>query len=503
MGRIRSIFVGLCSMALIVSSQVVASGAGAPSALAPASPVTMTTLTPDALVDGAGTHAGDVTALATRDQRRTQDDPSRYVRFRGAGAAYQGYASYTLPPGVDPAQITTISLIANLRGPTAARNAWTFSIYDWNDDVWTRVGDQRHCGGDEGTRQWPCDDLDRRPWKKVQWNVIVGGGTALSAFVRPTTRELRVRLSAGRAGSARLDAEALEVFSNDGSTDVALWTPALGLRWQWQLEGRDGQHEASGGIAVGICSPPFGGGACVRPDVFDIDLYVDPQIAGRYGWVRATDAVDAIHTTGRQVIGYLTQGDAERWRPDYQQFVDFDERCHGCLLGRPFSRRFPDEYWANFSNGRGRMRFMLQMMRARTDRVAATGFDGIEYDIADTYAQGRDTTGFRVRAATQLAYNTALTQMAHEDGLAVALKNDLGQVEELQPSYDLAINEQCFQYHECGVYRAFTDAGKPVLEAEYRIAPERFCDQAIAGSISAIAKARNYSLYAHPWTPCA
>ena len=145
---------------------------------------------------------------------------------------------------------------------------------------------------------------------------------------------------------------------------------------------------------------------------------------------------------------------------------------------------------------------MLQMMRARTDRVAATGFDGIEYDIADTYAQGRHTTGFRLSEGTQLAYNVALTEMAHDDGLAVALKNDLGQIDDLVTFYDLAINEQCQQYDECGGYAAFVDAGKPVLEAEYKLRPREFCPLAERMGLSAIKKAANYSLYARPYIPC-
>ncbi|MGZ4108360.1 MAG: endo alpha-1,4 polygalactosaminidase, partial [Actinomycetota bacterium] len=257
------------------------------------------------------------------------------------------------------------------------------------------------------------------------------------------------------------------------------------------------------------CRPPFGGGACVRPDVFDFDLYVDPSIAGRFGYQLETAAVDAVHASGRYAIGYVTAGDAERWRPDYEQYVDFDRRCGGCLLGNPFSRRFPDEYWANFGHGKGRFSFMLQMLRARTDRVATTGFDGIEYDIVDTYAQGARYTGFHVSARTQLAYNRALAAMAHADGLSVALKNDGEQIPELLDSFDYAINEQCFQYDECGKagdptsgWRAFISAGKPVFEAEYRRTADEVCPTANRWDFSTIVKSRSYNLYAMPWTPC-
>jgi endo-alpha-1,4-polygalactosaminidase (GH114 family) len=463
--------------------------------------VALSVLSPGAIEDVAGTHAGDVGALAVRDQSGRDDDAAAYVRLRGGEDRYLGYRSYALPPSVSPADVTTIALTANFRGPVASRIPWTWSVYDVATSAWVRLGTQDHCGGDAGTEQWPCDDLDRRPWKYVRYNVIHAASTTLADFVDPSTRQIRVRLRSSVPSSAKLDWEALEVYSQTGSA-APPWTPAVGTRWQWQLQGSPGRHEATGGIAVGICRPAFGGGGCVRPEVFDFDLYVDPSIAGRFGYQLETAAVDAVHATGRHAIGYVTAGDAERWRPDYEQFVDFDRRCGGCLLGNPFSHRFPDEYWADFGHGKGRFGFMLQMLRARTDRVATTGFDGIEYDIVDTYAQGARYTGFHVSARTQLEYNRALAAMAHADGLSVALKNDPGQIPELVSSFDYAINEQCFQYDECRAWRAFIDAGKPVFQAEYRLEPDEFCPRANRWDFSSILKSRHFNLYALPWTPC-
>jgi hypothetical protein len=47
------------------------------------------------------------------------------------------------------------------------------------------------------------------------------------------------------------------------------------------------------------------------------------------------------------------------------------------------------------------------------------------------------------------------------------LKNDLGQIKELEPFFDFGLNEQCYQYRECDSMQPFIDAGKPVLIAEY------------------------------------
>lgn len=474
----------------------------------PPGAVRVSGLAPTSLVDEAGSHAGSVAALATRDQSGTQDDPSTYVLLRGDEDAYSGYRSYVLPSGVTPSAVTTITLAANVRGPTARANAWTWSVYDWADGTWVRLGDQNHCGGDRGTDQWSCDDLDRKPWKYVQVNAIHESGASLADFVDAATGELRIRLASSAPGVARLDWESLDIYWNTGEV-VMPWQPPLSTRWQWQLEGAAGRHEATGGINVGICRPAASGGPCVRPDLFDIDLYVDPQIAGRFGYVIDAPAVDAIHDSGRHAIGYVTAGDAERWRPDYEQFVDFDRRCGGCFLGNPFSSRFPDEYWINLGGDHGQLDFMLQMMRARTDRVAAAGFDGIEYDIVDAYAQGRSVTGWRIGYATQLAYDIALAEMAHADGLSAALKNDGGQIVDLVAHFDYAINEQCFQYDECDgggypapAWRTFVNAGKAVFQAEYRIDLVEFCSTANEWDFNSIAKGRDFSLYAKPWTPC-
>ena len=287
----------------------------------------------------------------------------------------------------------------------------------------------------------------------------------------------------------------------------ACWRPPLQARWQYQLEGRAGQFEATGGVNVDICSVPATRGACVSPDVYDIDLFVDQNITGQGNFVINTAAVDAIHARGRHAICYLSAGDVEVFRPDYQQMVAFDAACDHCLIGKPFSRVFPNEFWANLNNDHGQRDFMLQIVAARVDQCAAAGFDGIEFDVVDAWAQGSDVTGWVISAPTQLGYNQALANLAHARGLTVALKNDLGQLGALRPYFDYAINEQCFQYGECDNnpapgYPAWVAAGKAVFTVEYKRSPRRFCAAASAAGYNSIKKSGNFSLYDKAWTPC-
>jgi hypothetical protein len=79
-----------------------------------------------------------------------------------------------------------------------------------------------------------------------------------------------------------------------------MWKPSLDSRWQYQLQNRRAFAD-TGGINVGICEVPFSGGSCVKPNVFDIDLY-------GIGGGLATAAVDAIHAAGGHAICYIDAG---------------------------------------------------------------------------------------------------------------------------------------------------------------------------------------------------
>jgi hypothetical protein len=78
-------------------------------------------------------------------------------------------------------------------------------------------------------------------------------------------------------------------------------------------------------------------------------------------------------------------------------------------------------------------------------------------------------SGFDLTADDQLTFNKFIANEARKRGLSVGLKNDLDQIEELEPYFDFAVNEQCHEYDECDKMKPFIDANKPVLNAEYAI----------------------------------
>jgi len=227
-----------------------------------------------------------------------------------------------------------------------------------------------------------------------------------------------------------------------GEPPPGTWVPAIGSTWQYQLEGRIDTS--------------------VDADIFDVDLFTTPR-----------SVIADLHHRGRRVLCYMSAGTWEPYRPDAGRFPAAVKG--GAVDG------WPDERWLDVR----RMDLLKPLMRARLDRCAAKGFDGVEFDWVDGHAQD---TGFAITRADQLRYDRWLARAAHARGLAVALKNGGGLVRDLVGDWDLAVTEECVQYRECWRFRPFLDAGKPVLDAEYALPTGAFCERAAAAGVTAIRK---------------
>jgi hypothetical protein len=221
------------------------------------------------------------------------------------------------------------------------------------------------------------------------------------------------------------------------------WHPERGLTWQWQLSDEP------------------------------IDLTVDAQVYDIDLFNNSAATVQALHQRGRRVICYLSAGSWEPYRPDSANFPPE-------VMGGPVAG-WPDERWLDVR----RVEVLRPLMTARLDLCQAKGFDGVEPDWLDNHMQD---TGFPLTSADQLRYNRMLADLAHERGLAIGLKNDLGQVDELAELFDFAVVEQCAEFDECGALRSFLDRGKPVFHAEYHLARDEFCPVARSLGLSSIRK---------------
>ncbi len=226
--------------------------------------------------------------------------------------------------------------------------------------------------------------------------------------------------------------------------------------WQWQLQGK---------IKTGV-----------RAGVYEVDGFQTPA-----GTVRR------LHRQGRKVICYLDVGSWETYRPDKGEFPR-------SVIGRRYSG-FPDERWLDIS----RFQRFKRPLKQRFTMCARKGFDAVEPDNLAGWEK-ENHTGFKITKADQLRFNRWVARQVHGRGMSVALKNDGRQADKLINAFDFVVVEQCFQYHECGMYRIFIRHDKAVFEAEYEQKPKQYCKTARAIGFSAIHKA--YDLFSQPWYPC-
>jgi hypothetical protein len=262
-----------------------------------------------------------------------------------------------------------------------------------------------------------------------------------------------------RAGLSLLSIAVAALVAACGAGDAAVaagrWHPApTTAPWQWQLQG---QIDTS-----------------VPAAVYELDGFFTPK-----------RVVRRLHDQGRRAICYLDVGSWESYRPDRDEFPK-------SVIGKRY-QGFPDERWLDIR----RFHRFAKPLRARFDICKRKGFDAVEPDNVNGFS---NPTGFPLTAHDQLRFNRWVSRQVHSRGMSVALKNDPEQARSLAGAFDFAVVEQCFQYHECGRFEPFVDAGKAVFEAEYELRPAQYCQRAKALQFSAIRK--SYDLRAKPWRPC-
>jgi len=253
------------------------------------------------------------------------------------------------------------------------------------------------------------------------------------------------------AGGAVVAAPAPAVALPEPAPCDGCWQPALRTSWQWQLQGKIDQS--------------------VRAHAYDVDMFETPKAT-----------VASLHDKGRVVICYVDAGTWENFRPDANEFPNG-------VKGK--SNGWPGERWLDIRA----LDVLRPIITKRVAKCEAKGFDAMEYDNVDGYA---NETGFPLTGRDQLRFNVWLANLAHRHGLSVALKNDLGQIGKLLPYFDFALDEQCFQYHECFKLKPFLKTGKAVFEVEYKLDPPQFCPKANSLNFNSLKKRLSLKAWRHP-----
>ena len=211
---------------------------------------------------------------------------------------------------------------------------------------------------------------------------------------------------------------------------AALWVSGAGARthwqlasrptWYWQLDGRINSSEPA--------------------SIYDVN-----------GFGTSAAEVAKLHALGKRVVCYIDVGTWEDFRPDKGEFPK-------SVLGKP--NGWPGERWLDIR----RLSVLEPIMTARFRMCARKHFDAVEPDNIDGF---ENDTGFPITAREQLRYDEWVAEEVHSLGMAVLQKNDPEQARRLEPYFDGVLDEQCNQYRECGSFKPYLRAGKPVLNAEY------------------------------------
>lgn len=297
-----------------------------------------------------------------------------------------------------------------------------------------------------------------------------------------------------------------EVLENGGSTAVASPTGtsatisglSSSTRYSFAVRARDAvgnRSAASAGVSVTTGSSGGGSGGGGLPAPVACPGCWRPALQTSWNWVisevpaapyRAVQMYDidgfdataadvaSLHAAGKKVVCYLSVGTDENWRPDAAQFP-------AAILGKPVDG-WSGERWLDVRDVQQPGSVLAQIMSARLDMCRMKGFDAVEFDNMDGYA---NSTGFPLTAPQQGYYDAFLANGARSRGMSAVMKNDIDQITTLLPYMDMALNEQCNQYQECGGYSQFIQAGKPVFNAEYATSTS-FCAADNAANINGV-----------------
>lgn len=235
-----------------------------------------------------------------------------------------------------------------------------------------------------------------------------------------------------------------------------VWQPSPGTTWQWQIQGK------------------------VRPARLDVQMFDLDLFDARPGQINA-GAIEALHARGETVICYLDTGAWESYRPDSGRFP---RSVIGRRTYKSDGRPWVGERWLDLRR-RSWPKFAW-IMWLRLDLARRLGCDGVEPDQNNPWG---NHPGFPITKADQERWYLKVAQEAHRRGLSVGMKNGIETVDHhTVAAFDWALNEECFQYHECARMEPFIAAGKAVFQVEYRGHPVRFCPQARTMGFSTLKK---------------
>jgi cysteinyl-tRNA synthetase, unknown class len=180
-------------------------------------------------------------------------------------------------------------------------------------------------------------------------------------------------------------------------------------------------------------------------------ILLDPFSEEPQDW---SGAITALHTTKNEVGAYISIGTGEDWRTDFAALKPY-------IVTTPWDQ-WAGEYFVTDTKG------TLPIMQARIDKIAALGFDWIEFDNMDwAYDDDyRGVYGFTTTVDDSVAYYRALCEYTHAKGMRCMAKNITDGADIFDGVlYESSSDEKSWWDQDGGI--AFAKAGKPVIIVHY------------------------------------
>ena len=423
----------------------------------------VTTLAPTALTTTAGATGGQpVKALQVKDLTGSTDTWDRYVEFGGGSTAkpYSGYLKYQLPTTVTADAITALEVNANYRGPAAADQVWTWSLYNWKTSAWSTVGTNT------GVQGWSA-------WTSLSFSPTDNASTYASS-----TGEIRVSLTASNsADNADVDYLGVVVTSTSTLTPTtsptpttprttapaATTTPAPSTTTKAPSTARPTTTTARPTTAAPTSTSTSGpsGSAYTLPPA---NAVWDYQIGGPYTPASAVGIVDRDHTespaAGKYNVCYVNAYQTQPGASGSWPSAALLRTANGKLVE---DAEWEGEYMVDTRTATSRTAIM-SVVGPWMDSCASKGFKGVEVDNLDSYT--RDPSKQLTKDGS-LALAKLIVDRAHSKGLAIGQKNtvELAGTGKSQIGFDFAVVESCQRWDECDGYTNVY--GDQVYEVEY------------------------------------
>ena len=165
--------------------------------------------------------------------------------------------------------------------------------------------------------------------------------------------------------------------------------------------------------------------------------------------------IDAIKSNNNEVGAYISIGTGETYRDDYLQMKPY-------LVTTPWGQ-WPDEFFVN-STTTG----ILEIMKARIDKIANWDCDWVEFDNMDWVYDDdlRSTYGFEVTQSEGIAYYQELCDYVHSKGMKCMAKNLVENASNFDGVLYESYNDDKNWWEESGA-KSFLNAGKLVIINHY------------------------------------